>query len=372
MEVARITDVGELLAFQRKIYANDPAFVPPVDAWVRRRLNPAKNGFLRKAELELYAARRDGEVVGTISALHDPAHEAHQGEKVPFWGWFECIDDPAVAAALFDAVAARGRAWGATVLRGPRNLTRIEETGLCVEGHAATPPMLAGHHPAFYQPLVEAAGFTKHHDALAYEIQLRHPDGTPRPLPPHLEAAAAKVNLPGLEVRGPRYTRLFADIGLAHEVFVEGFRDVPENTPMPRAQFVGLGGGLVALTHRQMLQIATVEGNAAGFALCFPELNEAIRAADGHLWPFGWARLLGGLRQIRTASFKLIGVLPAYRGTGLHARLIREAIAGVQAAGYDRLEASLIDDRNQPSRRVVEGAGMTLYKRYRVYERPTG
>ena len=71
---------------------------------------------------------------------------------------------------------------------------------------------------------------------------------------------------------------------------------------------------------------------------------------------------------MRTASFKLLGVLPAYRGTGLHAVLIREAIRGIRRAGYDRLEASLIDERNRPMRHIVESAGMRIYRRYRVYE----
>ena len=62
-------------------------------------------------------------------------------------------------------------------------------------------------------------------------------------------------------------------------------------------------------------------------------------------------------------------MLPEYRGTGLHALLIREAIHGIRIAGYGRLEASLIDERNGPMRKIVEGAGMTVYRRYRVYER---
>lgn len=359
----------ELLAFAHRVYADDPAWVPPVDAWVRRRLDPARNPFFKEAELELYAARRDGEIVGTISALRDRRHEAHRGESVAFFGWFEAVDDPEVARALLDRASERARAWGATILRGPRNLTRIEEMGLTVEGHHNAPPMLAGHHPARYQRLIEDQGFVKHHDVLAYDIELFEPDGSPRPLPERLERAAARVRIEGLELRNPRLRSLSHDMGLAHEVFVDAFRDVPENTPMPRAQFVGLGGGLVLLTDRRMLQIATVNGEAAGFALCFPEMNEAIRAARGRAWPFGVARILAATRSIRTASFKLLGLLPRWRNTGLHALLIREAIAGVRAAGYQRVEGSLIDERNGPMRAVVEGAGMSVYRRYRVYDR---
>jgi GNAT superfamily N-acetyltransferase len=366
--VERITDVSMLLAFAHQIYATDTAWVPPVDAWVRRRLAPS-NPFFAEAELQLFVARRGTEVVGTISALRDRRHEEVRGEAVAFFGFFECRDDPDVAAALLDRAAEVARGWGATVLRGPRNLTRIEEMGLTVQGHNFPPPMLAGHHPAYYQALIEGAGFTKHHDVLAWHAELYEPDGSPRPLPARLEAAAARVRIRGLELRSPRIRSLSHDIGLAHEVFVEAFRDVPENTPMPRSQFVGLGGGLLLVTNRRMMQIATVDGKAAGFALCFPEMNEAVRAARGKAWPLGVVRILAAVPRIRTASFKLIGLLKPYRFTGLHALLIREAVNGVRAAGYRRIEGSLIDERNGPMCAVVEGAGMEVYKRYRVYDR---
>ena len=98
-------------------------------------------------------------------------------------------------------------------------------------------------------------------------------------------------------------------------------------------------------------------------------VNEAIIKAKGHLFPLGWMRLLWATRRIRTASFKLLGVLPEHRSSGLHAKLVVARISGIRAAGYRRLEASLIDERNGPMRHIVETAGMEVYKRYRVYER---
>jgi GNAT superfamily N-acetyltransferase len=139
---------------------------------------------------------------------------------------------------------------------------------------------------------------------------------------------------------------------------------------MPRAQFLHLGRAFLVFAGRSMVQIATVDGRPAGFAVCLPDLNEAIQRARGRVLPFGWARMLAALPGTRTASFKLIGVMPEFRGTGLHARLIREIVLAVQRAGYRRIEGSLIDERNLPMRAVVEGIGMEICRRYRVYERP--
>ncbi len=359
----------DFLEFPRTIYQDDPAWVPPVREWQRLRLSARFNAFLREAALVLLLARRHGEVVGTISVLRDLRHESHRREKIAFFGFFETIDDREVAHALLQAAEDQALEWGATVLKGPRNLSRVEERGVTVQGHDLPPPMLAGHHPAHYQGHIESWGMTRDHDALAYDIELYLSDGSERPFPPDLLARAQAVEIPGLEVRPFAWGHLARDMDLCHRVMVEAFRDVPDNTPLPRAQFYAIMGTVLGFTSRHMLQIATVHGEAAGFALCFPDIYEALIASDGHLLPLGWARAVGARDQMRTGSFKLLGVTPEHRGTGLHARLIVESIHGLRAAGYTRLEASLIDERNGPMRHIVESAGCEVYKRLRVYRK---
>jgi GNAT superfamily N-acetyltransferase len=367
--IRRIGAEGELdrfVDFPERLHAGDEARVPPLREVLRRRLR----GGLRSGRMTLLLAERAGEVVGTVSVLQDRRHEQHRGEATAFFGFFECVDDVAVARALMNAAADRARELGADSLRGPRNFSRVEPVGVVVEGHEAPPPMLAGHSPAYYARLLEACGLVAHHDVLAFETPLVDGDGQPRALPDKLRAKADAVSIDGLQIRDANRWRLLRDLKRAHAVFVGAFRDVPDNTPMPLRQFVAIGWVFLAVTDHRMLQIATVHGEPAGFALCFPELNGAVVRARGRLLPFGWLRVLLGIRKVRTASFKLIGVMPEHRHSGLHAAMIRRAIDGVQRAGYERLEASLIDARNGPSRGLVESSGMTVYKRYRLYHLP--
>lgn len=362
----RLLDV--LLGLPAAMAGADPGFVAPIIAWQRRRVR-ALAGTLGEGRLRLFLAFEGDRPVGSVSVLQDADYQAVHKDKVAFFGFFWCPGSPDTAALLLDHAADVARAAGATVLRGPRDLSRVEAVGLTVEGFNSPPPFLASHSPAHLPALVEAQGFVGHHDVLAYEIALKRPDGGDVPLPDKLAQKAASVDIAGLELRPLRWARWRKDLTLAHTVFVDAFRDVPDNTPMSREQFVGIGGGLLAVTQRHMLQLATVHGEAAGFALCFPEVNEALRHAQGRLLPTGAVRVLRAARTVRTASFKLLGVLPAHRGSGLHAALIAAAIQGVRRAGYSRLEASLIDARNAPMRAIVEGAGMQIYRRYRIYER---
>lgn len=353
-------DLRALLDLPYRLHADDPCWVPFLRVVDRQRIG----AFRRSGDLALFLAERDGRVVGSISALRDRGYERDKGEKVAWFGFFEVEDDPEAVAALVRAASDQARDWGAEHLRGPRNLTRVEFVGLTVEGHDKLPPFLQGHHPPRYLRHLEEAGFRPHHDVLAYETPVRT-------LPPALAAKAAACDLPGLVVRSTSRRTMSADLVAAHEVLNHAFRTVPDVAPMPRAAFVSLGRTFLAFADPRLLQLATVEGRAVGFAACFPELNEALVSVRGRLLPLGWARLVRGLRTVRTASFKLIGVVPELRGSGIHARLIANVVEGVRDAGYERLEASVIDERNGPMRAVVEHAGMTVYRRYRFLERDT-
>jgi GNAT superfamily N-acetyltransferase len=348
----------------RGIYEDDPDMVLPWPAARYGRIHRAQSA----GSARTFVALRGRSIEGTITVIRDDKHKSVHDEAVVFFGYLEMRRDRDVARALVEAASEAAAAWGARILRGPRNLTRVDETGVLVDSRAPA-PMLAGHHRPWYRSYLEELGFEHHHDVLAYDIELFDEDGTARPLPDKLAEAARSVDLPGLEVRSASLTRVRRDLDQAHEVMVEGFRDVPENTPLPRAQFRAMGALLLGFTHPAMLQLATVQREPAGFALCFPELNGAWCHARGRLFGAGGLRFLRGLRSNTTASFKLLGIVPKFRHAGLHAALIARAIEGVRLAGYRRLEASLIDGRNKPMRHIVESSGMEIYRRYRVYDR---
>lgn len=376
-EVA-LSDAGSVAAcldLPLRLHAAAPAYVPPLRLFQRRRL-----GQLREARLRLFCARAGGEVVGTASLLFDARHNQHRGATEAFFGFFECADD-AIGRALLARVQAEARAAGAARLIGPRNLSRVEDIGLLIEGHQRRPPMLAGYHPPRYQGVLEAAGFTRRYDMLAYETDLNDAAGRPRPLPEGLaqKAAAAREALGGLSIRRVGWSS--QELRDAHAVFTAAYADVPEVVPMSLEQFLSLGRVFLLVANHDLMQLARMpDGRPVAMAVCLPDLNQALHEArapqlsvDGRRFAAlraidGLRRLIPALRRITTASFKLIGVVPDLRHSGLHALLIDQVLAGLRRAGYERLEASLIHEDNLPMRRVVEGAGLTVYQRYRIFQ----
>ncbi len=368
-EVHGPDELEQFMGLPDLLHSGKPNYVPPVTFWLKRRLAPT-NAVFEDARMKLFAAWRDGQIVGRISALIDRRHNEHRDEKLAWFGFFECVDDQQVANALFARASAQGLEWGADTLRGQRNLTRLEDPGITVEGYDSLPPMLAAYHPPYYRTLFETAGFAKHHDVIAYEIPLFGPDGTPTPLPEKLAAKAKACNIDGLQVRSVQWLHVYRDLRHVYTVFDQAYRTVPDTAPIPWPQFLSLSLSFLVFANRHMVQLATVHGQPAGFVVCLPEVNEAMGALRGRVGPRSMFRFARRLRHIRTAAFKLIGVMPDFRGTGLHAKLIENTLEGVRRAGYERVDGSLIDERNGPMRAVVEGAGLEVYRRYRFFERP--
>src|ERR1700681_113718 len=104
--VASRRDLRRFVDFPWRLYDGReyPQWVPPLRMSVYDALDRKGNPFYRDADRELFLALRDGEIVGRIAAIENRAHNRFSQDRVGFWGFFECVDDQAIADALFGAV----------------------------------------------------------------------------------------------------------------------------------------------------------------------------------------------------------------------------------------------------------------------------
>src|SRR5215475_13183728 len=82
----------------------DPHWVPPFLPDQRSLLHPHKNPYHQHSRTKLFMAFQDKQgLVGRISASVDDNFNAFWHANIGFFGWLECIHDPAVAQTLFQA-----------------------------------------------------------------------------------------------------------------------------------------------------------------------------------------------------------------------------------------------------------------------------
>ncbi len=219
--------------------------------------------------------------------------------------------------------------------------------------------------------LVEAAGLRKHNDTMAWLVQI--PAGAAEfsaAVPPKLLRVAewAKARS-GATLRSMDMARWDEEVALAARIYNAALAHLPDYVPISEAEFRAFAASFRPLMDPAMALLAEVAGQPAGFALTLPDLNEALRYANGRLWPTGALKLWWHSRHLRRATFKILAIRPEFWGRGLETLLIMETARAVWERGFRELDLSLTGEENENIQRLLAGLGMRVYRRYRVYQR---
>lgn len=370
-EVRTSADLRRFIDVPWHIYnaTDHPQWVPPLKLVVRDALDVKGNPFYQQAERALFVAERDGVPVGRIAAIENRAHNATHGDRVGFWGFFECVDDPAVAAALFDRAAAWLSARGLTVMRGPVSPSLNAEAGLLVQGFRWQPTIMTPWNPRYYPPLVEGVGFAPVKDLLGYYLPMDDPRFA---LPPQFAEHAARAR--------KNSTLVFRDIDLANFgaeaeqcrlLYNAAWSGNWGFVPMTRDEFQHLASGLKLLLRSDLTFMAEHEGQPAGFLIVLPDFNHLFkRIRSGRLLPTGWLTLLLGRSRLLTGRVVLLGVAPQFRTRGILQLFAHELYLRGRAMGATGAEASWVLEDNHLMTKPLEMLGAKAYRRWRLYDRP--
>ena len=370
MLVRAVRSAAELRRFidlPYRLHRGDPMWVAPLRRDVRAILDRGKNPFFAHAEAEYFLAERDGAVVGRIAAIRNDAHGAFHPEErqVGFWGFFECVNDQAVADALFGAAAAWLKDRGLTTLRGPTSFSTNDECGLLVDGFDTPPAIMNPHNPRYYVDLVDRAGFVKAMDLVCYEGQ--DVDGPPQRL---TEGARLMAQRKGVTVRTLDMKRFWEEVELVKQLYNAAWEKNWGFIPMTDAELNYLAQQLKPVVVPELVAFAERKGQLIGMAITIPDFNVALRHnPSGRLFPFGLFRLLWHKRRIRRVRGLTLGVLKEHRQTGADAVLLEHTWRVGRALGYDWGEASWLLETNYAIRNPMEKLGFRAYKTMRIYDR---
>jgi hypothetical protein len=359
----------QFLRLPWQLYRDDPAWVPNLLLLQRDVIDENKNPFFDDGEAQLYLALKDGAVVGRISAHVDHAHNRQNGEHTAFFGFFESTDDAEVAAALFGAAETWARDHGFDCLRGPFSFSIAEEVGILVEGFE-TPPMIAmTHAPPYYGPLIEANGYTKAQDLLAYRWQITEP-------PARMMEAVEKTRAAGgLRVRKASRLHLNRDVSILLDIYNDAWRDNWGYVPVSPRQAKKLAFDLLPIVDPNVALIAEIDGEPAGMIVGLPNLYETIRDFNGFLNPVSAVKLFWRLkiRGPETGRIMLFGIKQKFQRrrelAGLPFLLLYELYRGSLKSRYKWCEESWILESNRRMTTILPYWGAEPYKRYRIYEK---
>jgi GNAT superfamily N-acetyltransferase len=363
-EVEGKSDLEAFVALPYELHRQDPMWVGPLRRDVRTLLSPRDNPFWEHAAARHFLARCDGRVVGRISAIDNRLHnEVHQ-ESVGFFGFFECIDDEAVAARLFDAAAAWLRMRGLSVLRGPASPSMNDECGLLVDGFDTPPTLMQPHNPRYYQKLLESAHFQKAKDLLAYQpLQREMPDRL-------VQGAVLLQKRYGISVRPLDMKNFDRDVDVIKRLYNKAWEKNWGFVPMTDREIEHMARQFKPVVDPNLVLFAMQKGEPIGMTITLPDFNVALRAnRSGKLFP-GIVKVLWASRKIDRARILVLGTIPEWRGKGVDALLYKAVWENANKRGIFWGEGGWVLEDNPAMNNAMIRIGFGVYKTYRMYDRP--
>jgi len=361
-------DLRQFIKFPYRHYQDDPIWVPPLRSEQWGQFDAKKNPMLDHCDTVLFLLKDGREVIGRCSAFVDHLAVEHWGEPIGLFGSFECVEDERAAHQLLSAA----RDWlvlqGMKAMRGPWSFAS-SEWGLEIEGGERRPVILAPHNPSYYATFFSQFGLSKGMDLIAYLADASRGYKLPERFQTLTDRIQARY---GVKVRALDMDKLETEVMTIVEL---GNLSVSENWgfyPVTEAEARAMARDLRQIVNPEALLIAEdQEGNPIGFALSLPDVNTLLQGMNGRLFPFGWLKMLFGIKKIRQYRMWALGVVPAYHGKAIDTLLYKatyEALKDMQVC----MEINYVLENNHRMNNALLKLNVEPIRRYRVYEMAIG
>jgi GNAT superfamily N-acetyltransferase len=372
IEISEVSSHGERNAFIKfpwRIYANDPAWVPPLMIERKTFLDRKRHPFYQHGDAALFLARKNGEIVGRIMASDDPNYNSLHQSNVGCFGLFECIDDRNVAAALFEAAASWLRKKGRTEIMGPIDYSTNYVCGLLIDGFRFPPTILTAHNPPYYRELIESCGFTKAKDWYAWWF------ADPSKAVMHLRRLATRLKTRWpVTIRAANLNNLSEESGRLRQIFNQAWEKNWGFVPFTESEIEFMTEELKPLIVPEFAWIAEIGNEPVGFTLCLPDINVVLRDLNGRLTrfglPTGLIKLLLYKKRVQKGRLIALGVVQKYRRAGIAEMLVLRVMEETMIKRGITGELSMTLEDNYMINRFLEAIGAERYKTYRIYTRP--
>jgi GNAT superfamily N-acetyltransferase len=359
-------DLKRFIEFPWQIYRGDPNWVPPLKADVSKLLTPGQHPFHEHAEVQPFLALRDGKVVGRVVAHVNRAHNEYHGDKAGFFGFHDALrEDEEASASLFAEAFSWLKERGRSHALGPFELSTNESCGLLVEGEPGPPVIMMNYNPDWYPERYEAVGLSKAKDLLAFKVRRSEE------LERLLALAEKLMKRHGVRLRKLDMKDFSSEVDRILALYNRCWEKNWGFVPMSEAEVRHFASELRYGIDPDVVFFLedAKSGEAHGFILALPDLNVALKEANGRLFPFGLLKILWHKRKIDGIRVVTLGIVPEMRGRGLDGVLIQAVVKAGLAKGYEWAECSWVLEDNLPMIVPLQKFAGEPYRTYRIYQK---
>ena len=370
----------EFVRFAWRLYDGDAHWTPPLNGVLLGNrllgmtgLLTADHPYHKHATVTHFLARRDGEVVGRISAAVNHRFNEYHGTKIGSFGFFEVVEDYEVAAALLDAARDWIVSQGMDAMRGPGEYSNAthERQGILIHGFDTDPTVECTHNPPYYAEFLERWGLGKVKDYVAYMAQIA--EVPEKRL--HALAERARVR-EKIAIRPVDMSVFNEEVKRVIDIYNRAWADNWGCLPITEEEADTLADTLKPIGDPGLMFFSRYEKYVDTAMLgAFPDPNWALKPrwkwyGDSDL--VRAVRLLRKRRRIPRIRLMFFGVVPGHRKLGTDALMYWTAFQHMKSHGYEQVEASLLLEDNELIIRPSAAMSGKHYKTWRIYELAVG
>jgi hypothetical protein len=348
-----------ILRGPKSLYAS--AFKPDL----KKMLSMENPIFKSESDFNFYTITQNDRLVGRISAHIHHAFNERYGTKKCYFGFFECINDQAIANELFKLAEDFARKNGCNELAGNFNMTAMQEMGIMVNGFENEPYILQSYGMPYYAKLMENAGFLPTFPMSTYEIDLETIDADAI-LSPKQKAVMEDSEYEFVPVTRSMYSSMKADI---LDIFNKGFDQNPLFVPISMAEFDFQAKDLVYFMDSHISFMIKHNGKPVGVSIHVPDINPLMRATGSRFtWDFLYHFIKLKFKRERTLCI-FSAILPEYQKMGVLGVTLHLTLKAMKKRGYKTFGITWISEMNKGSLRKIEDAKARKLHDLRIFEK---
>ncbi|MEJ5201755.1 MAG: hypothetical protein WHV66_05930 [Anaerolineales bacterium] len=358
------SDLRVFINFPYHHYKHDPFWVPPLRSEQYSQFNPKHNPFLEHCNYALFLLEKDGEVIGRIAAFIDNLAVEFWNEPVGLFGYYECTQDYSAAQLLLETAREWLQINKMNVMRGPWSFVS-QEWGLVLEGFEPSPVIMAPYNPPYYNDQMTTFGLQKVKDLLCYYISGSEGYQIPDRVLALTDIVARHNQIKTRQINMKRFdeeVRTLIDLSNRSIINNWGY------SPVTEAEVQAMARDLKPVIQPKGVILAEdAKGNPIGFAIAIPDINTLLKGLNGHLFPYGWLRLLIGLPRLRRYRMFALGVVPEYHGQAVDSLLYRALYESLYTPDI-WMEINYVLEDNHPMNNAIIKLNAKPLRRYRIYQ----
>ncbi len=330
-------DLKKFVKFPFELYKNNKYWAPPFIRDELKTLDPEINPAFEHSRAKYWLAYKDGKIAGRIACIiNDKVIEKWNIKKARF-SWIDFIDDTEVSGALLQAAEKWAKENGMESIEGPMGFTDLDEEGMLIEGfdEQGTYPMIYNY--PYYPVHLEKYGYGKEVDWLEFEIKV--PDSIPEKVQRVNDLIMKRSGFRLLEAKKARDYKPY--IPEFWNTIDEAYENLFGTVPLTEKQkkfYTDQYFGFIIPDYSKF--ILNSKGEVVAVGIAFPSFTEALRKANGRLFPFGIFHMLYAMKHPKKLDFYLIGVKKGYKGSGAISIMMSEINKNAIRDGIESCETS--------------------------------